>query len=58
MSQVFPPLALGYLLVFQQQQFVIFDLEHSLLELVSLKELRRFFTTLQQAHLHDVSSIG
>lgn len=47
-----------YLLVFEQQQFVVFDLERSLLELVSLKELRRFLTTLQQTDLHDLTLIG
>lgn len=46
-----------YLLVFEQQQFVVFDLERSLLEFVPLKKLRRFFTTLQQADLHDLSLI-
>ena len=42
------------LLVFEQQQFVLFDLEPSLLELVPLKQLRRFLTTLQQTRLHLV----
>lgn len=35
------------LLVLQQQQFVFFDLEGSLLELGSLQELWRFLTTFQ-----------
>ncbi len=47
-----------YLLVFKQQQFVVFDLERSLLEPVSLKKLRRFLTTLQQTDLHDLTLIG
>lgn len=47
-----------YLLVFEQQQFVVSDLEGSLLEPGPLEELRRFLTTPQQADLHNLTLIG
>lgn len=37
---------------------MVCDLERSLLELVSLKKLRRFLTTPQQTDLHDLALIG
>lgn len=54
----FTELAERYLLVFEQQQFVLLDLERSFLEPISLKELGRFLTTLQQTDLRDVTLIG
>lgn len=47
-----------YLLVFEQQQFVVSNLERSLLEPGPLKELRRLLATPQQTHLHDLALIG
>ena len=47
-----------YLLVFEQQQFVVFDLERSLLELVPLQEFGRFLSTPQQTDLHDLTLVG
>ena len=48
----------AYLLVFEQQQFVVLDLERSLLESGPLKKLRRLLPTPQQANLHDLTLIG
>lgn len=47
-----------YLLVFEQQQFVVSNLERSLLEPGPLQELRRLLATPQQTHLHDLALIG
>lgn len=44
--------------VFEQQQFMVLDLERSLLETVSLKELGRFFPAPQQPNLHDLTLIS